>query len=104
MQDLGFSDRRALVIIVCIHSSVALIGLVLHRAGTPEHYQLAIFLGCFALYSLLSSQLWLVAKRLESQTQAITMQVEDGADSNRNDTASSSGKVSPLRPPGDKPL
>ena len=65
MQDLGFSDRRALVIIMGIHSSVALIGLVLHRAETPEYYQFAIFLGCFGLYSLLSSQLWLAADRIQ---------------------------------------
>lgn len=104
MQDLGFSDRRALVIIVCIHSSVALIGLVLHRAGTPEYYQLSIFLGCFALYSLLSSQLWLVAKRLGSQAVAINVQFEGGADSNMSDSASSSGNVSPLRPSGDNLL
>ena len=71
MQDLGFSDRRALVIIVCIHSSVALIGLVLHRAGTPEYYQLAIFLGCFGLYSLLSSQLWLAATRIQQMQLAL---------------------------------
>ena len=101
MQDLGFSDRRALVIIVCIHSSVALIGLVLHRAGTPEYYQLAIFLGCFALYSLLSSQFWLVVKRLESQAVAINVQFEGDENSNKSDTAPSSGNVSPLRPPGD---
>ena len=104
MQDLGFSDHRALVIIVCIHSSVALFGLVLHRAGTPEYYQLAIFLGCFALYSLLSSQLWLVATRLESQAIAINVQFEGGADSNMGDTAPTSGNVSPLRPSGDHPL
>ena len=104
MQDLGFSDRRALVIIVCIHSSVALIGLVLHRAGIPEYYQLAIFLGCFALYSLLSSQLWLVAKRLESQAVAINLQFEGGGEPNMGDSAPSSGNVSPLRPPGDNPL
>ena len=103
MQDLSFSDRRALVIIVCIHSSVALFGLVLHRAGTPEYYQLSIFLGCFALYSLLSSQLWHVAKRLESQAVAITVQFEGSADSNVSDTAPSSGNITPLRPPGDNP-
>ena len=104
MQDLGFSDRRALVIIVCIHSSLALIGLVLHRAGTPEYYQLAIFLVCFALYSLLASQFWLVAKRLESQAVAINVQFDGGADSDTSDTAASSGNVSPLRPPGDNLL
>ena len=104
MQDLGFSDRRALVIIVCIHSSVALFGLVLHRADTPEYYQLAIFLGCFALYSLLSSQLWMVAKRLQSQAVATSVQSEGAADSNMSDTAPPSDNISPLRTPGDKLL
>ncbi|MDG2441673.1 MAG: hypothetical protein P8M13_00295 [Luminiphilus sp.] len=65
-QDLGFSDRRALVIILGIHLSVTFVGLVLHRASTPEYHQFAIFLGCFGLYSLLSSQLWIVAKRLNT--------------------------------------
>lgn len=65
MQDLGFADRRALIIIVSIHSSIALLGLVLHRAGTPEYYQFAIFVGCFLLYGMLSSQLWLAAERLQ---------------------------------------
>lgn len=64
MQDLGFSNRRALVLILGTHLSVTFIGLMLHRASTPEYYQFAIFLCCFALYSLLCSQLWLVAGRL----------------------------------------
>ena len=104
MQDLGFSDRRALVIIVSIHSSTALLGLALHRAGTPEHYQLAIFLGCFALYSLLSSQLWMVAQQLESQAVAVNAQFEGDADSNMSDTAASPDNVSPLRQSGDNLL
>ena len=71
LQDLGFSDRRALIIILSIHSSVALVGLVLHRAEVPEYYQFAIFIGCFALYSLLSSQLWLAADKLQSAQSAL---------------------------------
>ena len=78
MQDLGFSDRRALVIILCVHSSVALIGLVLHRASTPEYYQFAIFLGCFALYCILSSQLWLAAERLQAAHRALSSGNEQG--------------------------
>jgi UDP-GlcNAc:undecaprenyl-phosphate GlcNAc-1-phosphate transferase len=101
MQDLGFSDRRALVIILCIHSSVALIGLVLHRAGTPEYYQLAIFMGCFALYSVLSSQLWLVAARLQSQGVAINVKFEDNPDAIALEANIPSDNVSPLRPPTD---
>jgi UDP-GlcNAc:undecaprenyl-phosphate GlcNAc-1-phosphate transferase len=46
-QDLGFSDRRALIIILGIHLSVTFIGLMLHRASTPEHHQFAIFMGFF---------------------------------------------------------
>jgi len=68
LQDLGFSDRRCLVIILGIHLSVTFIGLVLHRGSAPEYHQLAIFFGCFALYSLLSSQFWLVADRLNTKT------------------------------------
>ena len=96
MHDLGFSDRRALVIILSIHTSVALIGLMLHRAGTPEYYQLAIFLGCFTLYTLLCSQLWLVAQRLESQAAALNAQFGDGKDSYTTGTAPSSDNVSRL--------
>ena len=104
MHDLGFSDRRALIIILSIHASVALIGLILHRAGTPEYYQLAIFLGCFALYTLLCSQLWLVVQRLESQATAINAQFEHGTDSYTGDAASSSDVVSRLRPRGDNAM
>jgi len=73
MQDLGFSDRRALVIIVGIHLSVTFIGLMLHRATTPEHYQFGIFLGIFALYCLISSQLWLIVKRLQEPAPSISV-------------------------------
>ena len=73
MQDLGFSDRRALVIIVGIHLSVTFIGLMLHRANTPEYFQFGIFLGCFGLYSLLSSQLWLVAYRFKEASPSISV-------------------------------
>ena len=102
MQDLGFSDRRALVIILCIHSSVALIGLVLHRGATPEYFQLAIFLGCFALYSLLSSQLWHVAARLQNQAVAINVQFENNASASDSGAPSPTDNVSPLRLPADK--
>ena len=73
MQDLGFSDRRALVIILGIHLSVTFIGLVLHRANTPEYYQFAIFIGCFGLYSLLSSQLWRVADRMRDLAPSLSV-------------------------------
>lgn len=65
MKALGFSDRRTLAIILCIHTSLTFIGLILHRAETPEYYKFAIFLGCFVLYSFLCSQLWLAASRLQ---------------------------------------
>jgi UDP-GlcNAc:undecaprenyl-phosphate GlcNAc-1-phosphate transferase len=79
MQDLGFSDRRALVLILGIHLSVTFIGLMLHRAQTPDYYQLGIFLGCFGLYGLLSSQLWHVAERLGALTPSVP---EDPPDAN----------------------
>ena len=104
MQDLGFSDRRALVIILSIHLSVALIGLVLHRAATPEYFQLAIFLGCFGLYSLLSSQLWHVAARLQNKAVEINVQFENKVSASASEAPSLADNVSPLRPSADKPL
>ena len=76
MQDLGFSDRRALVLILAIHLSVTFVGLMLHRAGTPEQYQLGIFLGYFGLYSLLCSEFWLVACRIQALTPSMPAQFD----------------------------
>ncbi|WP_435219067.1 hypothetical protein [Luminiphilus sp. nBUS_07] len=100
MQDLGFSDRRALVIILGIHLSVTFVGLMLHRAGTSEYYQLAIFVGCFALYSLLASQLWLVAARLQAVAPSISVNFDAiGLDSGGSVTNAdkNQGNVSPMR-------
>ena len=96
MQDLGFSDRRALVIILCVHSSVALVGLVLHRAATPEYFQFAIFLGCFALYCLLSSQLWLAAEKLQAAHRALSSGNVQGADSSTSVNAKREEHAKPL--------
>ena len=64
--DLGYSQRRALIMILSINVAIVSLGLILHRLHAPEHYQMGIFLGCFLLYSLITSQLWLVVKRLKS--------------------------------------
>ncbi|MDA8986207.1 hypothetical protein N9H10_03965 [Luminiphilus sp.] len=77
MQDLGFSNRRALVNILGIHCSVTFIGFILHRDNVAEYYQLAIFLVCFGLYALLSGQLWLVADRLTSLTSSMPDEFAD---------------------------
>ena len=108
MQDLGFSDRRALVLILAIQLSLAFMGLVLHRASTPEYYQLAIFVSSFALYSLLSSQLWQVADRLSTNAIAINVQFEESPEmvlskDTATETTTPPDNVSPLRPPADKP-
>ena len=66
LQDLGFSDRRSVVMITCIHGVIVLVGLLLHRAKTPEYFQFSIFLALFALYSLLCSQFWLAAERFRT--------------------------------------
>ena len=66
MQALGFSDRRALVIILSIQLSAVSIGLMLHGASIPEYYQFAVFLCCLALYGILTGQLWRVAERLNT--------------------------------------
>jgi UDP-GlcNAc:undecaprenyl-phosphate GlcNAc-1-phosphate transferase len=62
--DLGFSHRRALVMIVAMNATATGLGLLLHRLQAPEYYQMGIFVGVFVLYSLLVSQAWLVAGRI----------------------------------------
>ena len=62
--DLGFSHRRALVMIVTINLSATSLGLLLDRLNAPEYYQLGIFIGMFSLYSLLASQAWIVADKM----------------------------------------
>ena len=64
--DLGFSHRRALVMIVAINLAATGLGLLLHRLNAPEYYQLGIFVGMFLLYCLLVSQAWTVAKKITS--------------------------------------
>ena len=98
MQNLQFSDRRALVLILSIHLTMTFIGLMLHRANAPEYYQLAIFFGCFGLYGLLSSQLWLVAKRLDALTPSMPEQLP-GAALASSDTTTDSGRqnITPMR-------
>ena len=64
--DLGFSDRRALVIILTINLSSTTLGLLLHRLNAPEYYQLGIFIGMFLLYCLLMNQAWIVANKITS--------------------------------------
>ena len=62
--DLGFSQRRALVMIVTINLAATSLGLLLHRLNAPEYYQLGIFIGMFSIYSLLASQAWIVADKI----------------------------------------
>ena len=64
--DLGFSHRRALVMIVTINLAATSLGLLLHQLNAPEYYQLGIFIGMFALYCLLASQAWIVADKIKS--------------------------------------
>jgi len=68
MQDLGFSDRRALVLIVAMSVSLNFLGLMLHRSIVAEYHQFAIFCGCFALYCLLTSQAWRVAEKMKGES------------------------------------
>jgi len=64
LQDLGFSDRRALVIIVCLGLIVPSLGLLLNRLGASESLQFYLFLGCFGIYCLIMSQAWFLANRI----------------------------------------
>ena len=61
---LGFSHRRAVVMIVTINLAATSLGLLLHRLNAPEYYQLGIFIGIFAIYCLLASQAWIVAGKI----------------------------------------
>ena len=70
MQDLGFSDRRALVLIVAMSVSLNFLGLMLHRSIVAEYHQFAIFCGCFALYCLLTSQAWRVAEKMKRESKS----------------------------------
>ena len=76
MQDLGFSNRRSLILIVIISLSITFLGLMLHRAGVPEYYKFLIFLACFALYSVLVSSAWVVARRVQGMTTAVNVRFE----------------------------
>ena len=62
--DLGFSHRRALIMIVAMNVAATVLGLLLHRLQAPEYYQMGIFVGAFALYSVLINQAWVVAGRI----------------------------------------
>ena len=67
MQEMGFSDRRALVLILAISISLNCLGLILHLSRVAEYYQFLIFLGCFALYSFVMSQVWLITDQLRME-------------------------------------
>lgn len=96
MQDLGFSDRRSLSIILSIGTALPMLGLMLHRAEAGESYQFAIFIGCFLLYSWLMAQAWFVAQRL--QTAQTSISVSFTADTAPDTAAETSGrKVTRLR-------
>jgi len=95
MLDLGFSSHRALVLILAISLSITFVGLMLHRAQVPEHYQLAVYLACFGLYSLLSSQAWIVAQRVKAPSPAISISFS-GADEQITQTPAASAPSSSL--------
>ncbi|MDB2365708.1 undecaprenyl/decaprenyl-phosphate alpha-N-acetylglucosaminyl 1-phosphate transferase [Luminiphilus sp.] len=62
--DLGYSDRRAMVLILSLNLAIVSLGLILHRLSAPEYYQMGIFIGCFLFYSLITSQAWLIVKKI----------------------------------------
>ena len=70
--DLGFSHRRALVMIVTMNLAATILGLLLHRLQAPEYYQMGIFVGAFALYSTLVNQAWVVAGRIAEIKKQLT--------------------------------
>jgi len=61
----------------------------------PEHYQLPVYLVCFGLYSLLSSQAWMVAQRVKAASPAISVSFS-GADGQITETSPASEPPSSL--------
>ncbi len=62
--DLGFSHRRAVVLILAINLATTGLGLLLQRLAAPDYYQMGIFVASFVFYCLFASQAWRVADKL----------------------------------------
>ena len=96
LKALGFSDLRALAIILALGSSIPITGLMLHRSGAAEPHQLAIFVGGFALYAFLTAQAWRVAQLIDTQKNVsfnFSTEVRQCSDDN---SASTSSKITHL--------
>lgn len=65
-QELGFSTKATLPTILMMAVSLNFLGLMLHRSGVQEHYQLSIFICCFILYCTSMSQAWALVKRFKA--------------------------------------
>ena len=66
LEELGFSKLRALGIIVITSLAMNLLGLMLHRLGAPEHYQMAIFMILFSAYCFFVNQAWFLVEKLQA--------------------------------------
>ena len=62
--ELGFSDRRTLVIILTINSGMAVLGLLLHDSLPPSTIRWQFSPAVF-IYSLVTSQLWLISENYQ---------------------------------------
>ena len=62
--DLGFSHRRAVVLILAINLATTGLGLLLQRLEAPDYYQMGIIVASFIFYCLFASQAWRVADKL----------------------------------------
>lgn len=62
--DLGFSHRRAVVLILAVNLATTGLGLLLQRLAAPDYYQMGIFIASFIFYCLFASQAWRVADKL----------------------------------------
>ncbi len=70
MRDLGLSDKRALALTASVGAAIPFLGLMLAKAGTPEHYQFSILIGAFLLYCVVTSQAWHVAHARGAESEA----------------------------------
>lgn len=58
LQRLGFTKRRALLVIAILSSGIALLGLYWEARGVPEHKRLLGFLSGFIGYYIIMSYFW----------------------------------------------
>ena len=66
IQNMGFSDKKTLFIILVLGSGPPLIGLILNAFNVREVFQFTLFLSGFLLYSYITGRAWNNANQAKS--------------------------------------